>query len=144
MTKTKMKANRLVPVHIRLGLSQRGILVTGGSTPEKPQGLKTAASNLMQPRLGPLVHEGRDRRCWVSCGRRIHRLWGPNYLEKDLAPLEENQVRKVATGASLAVQWLRLCPSSAGSAALILGEGAKIPHASQPKKQKHNKWKPYC
>lgn len=29
------------------------------------------------------------------CGRIIYGLWEPNYLDKDLAPLEENQLRKV-------------------------------------------------
>ena len=69
----------------------------------------------------------------VVCGRRIYRLRGPNYLEKDLAPLEENQVRKVAIGTSLAVQWLRLCLPMQG--VQLPGEGAKIEHASQPKKK---------
>ena len=39
---------------------------------------------------------------------------------------------------------VKTLPSDAGGAASIPGEGAKIEHASQPKKQKHNKWKPYC
>ena len=32
-------------------------------------------------------------------------------------------------GTSLAVQWLRLCPSSAGGMGSIPVKGAKIPHA---------------
>ena len=39
---------------------------------------------------------------------------------------------------------VKTLPSDAGGAASIPCEGAKIEHASQPKKQKHNKWKPYC
>ena len=43
------------------------------------------------------------------------------------------------TGTSLAVQWLRLCPSTAGGPGSISGGGTKIPHASwhgQKKKKK--------
>ena len=40
-------------------------------------------------------------------------------------------------------QWLRLPPSNAGGAALIPGQGAKIPHASRPKNQ-NIKQKQYC
>ena len=36
----------------------------------------------------------------------------------------------------LAVQWLRLCPSSAGGAGSIPGQGTMIPHAAQQKKKK--------
>ena len=36
----------------------------------------------------------------------------------------------------LAVQWLRFCPSSAGGAGSISGQGTKIPHATQQKKKK--------
>ena len=35
---------------------------------------------------------------------------------------------KRSLGASLAVQWLRLCTSSAGYAGLIPGQGSRIPH----------------
>ena len=44
-------------------------------------------------------------------------------------------------GTSLAVQWLRLCASTAGATGLILGRGTKIPHATrcgQKKKRKRN------
>ena len=34
-------------------------------------------------------------------------------------------------GTSLAVQWLRLCASTAGATGLILGRGTKIPHATR-------------
>ena len=79
------------------------------------------------------------------CGRRIYRLWGPNYLEKDVAPLEENQIRKLGKksyhrdfpGSPV----VKALPFNAGGAASIPGEGAKIQHASQPKKQKYNEWK---
>ena len=36
----------------------------------------------------------------------------------------------------LAVQWLRFCPSSAGGAGSISGQGTKIPHATQQEKKK--------
>ena len=41
----------------------------------------------------------------------------------------------MALGTSLGVQWLRLCPSTAGGTSLIPGQGTKIPHAVevQPK-----------
>ena len=42
-------------------------------------------------------------------------------------------------GTSLAVQWLRLC----GGAGSVPGWGAKIPHASWPKRQ-NIKQKQYC
>ena len=35
----------------------------------------------------------------------------------------------------MAVQWLRLCTSTAGGAGWIHGQGTKIPHAAQPKKK---------
>ena len=47
-------------------------------------------------------------------------------------------------GTSLAVQWLRLCASSAGGMGSIPGQGTKIPHATQRgKKTEKNKeqWK---
>ena len=49
-------------------------------------------------------------------------------------------------GTSLAVQWLRLCASTAGDAGLIPGHGTKIPHAAaktkqNKTKQKKNEWK---
>ena len=37
-------------------------------------------------------------------------------------------------GTSLAVQWLSLCTSNAGSVGLIIGQGTKIPHARGQKK----------
>ena len=39
-------------------------------------------------------------------------------------------------GNSLAVQWLRLCASTAGGMGLISGWGTKVPHAVQPKQNK--------
>ena len=48
---------------------------------------------------------------------------------------------KEHTGASLAVQWLRLCAYNAGEMGLIPGWETKIPHAmqcSQGKKKKKN------
>ena len=38
-------------------------------------------------------------------------------------------------GTSLAVQWLRLWASTARGKGLIPGQGPKIPHVAQPKKQ---------
>ena len=43
---------------------------------------------------------------------------------------------RTGPGTSLAVQWIRLCTSTAGSVGLIPGQGIKIPHAAwwlQPK-----------
>ena len=45
-------------------------------------------------------------------------------------------------GTSLAVQWLRLCTSTAGGMGLIPGQGTKIPHAApcgQKKRNSHHK-----
>ena len=42
------------------------------------------------------------------------------------------QVKKSHWGTSLAVQWLRLCASTAGGVGSIPGQGTKIPHASLP------------
>ena len=39
-------------------------------------------------------------------------------------------IKKTTNRISLAVQWLRLCASNAGSADSILGQGTKIPHAA--------------
>jgi len=38
----------------------------------------------------------------------------------------------------MAVQWLRLCASSAGVVGLILGQGTKIPHAAQCSQNNNN------
>ena len=43
---------------------------------------------------------------------------------------------KTWRGTSLAVQWLRLHPSTAGGMGLIPGLGTKIPHATRPGKKK--------
>ena len=40
------------------------------------------------------------------------------------------QLKKAPTGASLEVQWLRLCASNAGGMSLIPGPGTKIPRAT--------------
>ena len=40
-----------------------------------------------------------------------------------------------------AVQWLRLCASTAGGVGSILGRGTKIPHAVWPKKKAKSKQK---
>ena len=42
-------------------------------------------------------------------------------------------------GTSLAVLWLSLCPSNGGGVSLIPGQGAKIPHAVQPKNNNNKK-----
>ena len=39
-------------------------------------------------------------------------------------------------GTSLAVQWLRLCTSTAGGTGSIPGQGTKIPHAMQCNQKK--------
>ena len=44
--------------------------------------------------------------------------------------------KRVISGTSLVVQWLRLCASNAGGADSIPGRGTKIPHAMQCGKKK--------
>ena len=39
------------------------------------------------------------------------------------------KLKMIYVGNSLAVQWLRLCASNAGSMGSIPGQGTKIPHA---------------
>ena len=39
--------------------------------------------------------------------------------------------KKIKTGTSVAVQWLRLCASTAGGMGSIPGRGTKIPHATR-------------
>ena len=41
-----------------------------------------------------------------------------------------SSLRSLAVGTSLAVQWLRLCTSTAGDTGSISGQGTKIPHAT--------------
>ena len=55
---------------------------------------------------------------------------------------EGNYQKGGAPGSSLAVQWLRLCTSSAGGEGSIPGYGTKIPHAVQhsQKKGEGSKW----
>ena len=43
---------------------------------------------------------------------------------------------KALNGTSLAIQWLRLCASTAGGTGLIPGQGTKIPYATQYGKKK--------
>ena len=43
-------------------------------------------------------------------------------------------IKKLCLGTSLAVQWLRLCTSNAGSVSSISGQGTKTPHAGVAKK----------
>ena len=50
--------------------------------------------------------------------------------------------RKQKDGASLAVQWLRVCACNAGGAGSIPGRGTRIPHATGPKKKKKVKRQP--
>ena len=51
-------------------------------------------------------------------------------------PRELKKKKKIGQGTSLAVQWLRLCTSTAGGTGSIPGQGTKIPHAPRPKKKK--------
>ena len=44
-------------------------------------------------------------------------------------------IKRAGKGTSLAVQWLRLCPSNTGGASWILGLGTKILHAALLKKK---------
>ena len=60
---------------------------------------------------------------WISLFRRIQ---------------SKNLSNTLSTwGTSLVVQWLKTSPSNTGGAGLIPGQGAKIPHASWPKKPKY-------
>ena len=52
------------------------------------------------------------------------------FLDEDLIG------QRYMLGISLAVQWLRLCVSTAGGTGSIPCQGTKIPHAAQPKKKK--------
>ena len=47
-----------------------------------------------------------------------------------------SSLKKLKIGDFLTVQWLRLRASTAGGAGLIPGQGTKIPHAMQSKKEK--------
>ena len=52
-------------------------------------------------------------------------------------------IKRVISGTSLAVQWLRLRASTAGGKGSITGQGTKIPQAErhgQKKKRQSNKW----
>ena len=44
-------------------------------------------------------------------------------------------IKKLCLGTSLEVQWLRLCPSSAGGVSSISGQGTKTPPAGVAKKK---------
>ena len=57
--------------------------------------------------------------------------------------MQSCQQKASSPGASLAVQWFATPPSNAGAVGSIPGQGTKIPHASQPKKQ-NIKRKQYC
>ena len=48
--------------------------------------------------------------------------------------------KKDIKGTSLVVRWLRVSlPSNSGGAGSVLGQGAKVPHASWPKKKSINR-----
>ena len=51
----------------------------------------------------------------------------------------EKNIRKGQTGASLVVQWLRLCAPNARGMGLIDGQGTKIPHAAKCSQKKTRK-----
>ena len=102
---------------------------------------------------------------WVraEAGRTFRRLWcrnpdgrwwwlEPGWLQRMLVELwiyfegrTENCLwsKETKRGTFLAVQWLRLCTSTAGVTGLIPGQGTKIPHAVQcswkKKKEKERK-----
>ena len=44
--------------------------------------------------------------------------------------VQESRIKETSPGTSPAVQWLRLCASTAGGTGLIPGQGSKILHAS--------------
>ena len=51
----------------------------------------------------------------------------------------ENQIKNVILGTSLAIQWFRLCASTAGRADSVPGGGIKILHATQHSRKKKKK-----
>ena len=51
---------------------------------------------------------------------------------------KSNKVRMTTLGTSLAVQWLKLCISTAGGTGSIPGQGTKIPHAMQRGQKKND------
>lgn len=67
--------------------------------------------------------------------RRLHEelccfLEGPN-KRFEAHCFSENQIKNVILGTSLAIQWFRLCASTAGRADSVSGGGIKILHAAQ-------------
>ena len=80
--------------------------------------------------------------------RRLHEelccfLEGPN-KRFEAHCFSENQIKNVILGTSLAIQWFRLCASTAGGADSVSGGGIKILHATQHgrkvKKKKESFW----
>ena len=55
-----------------------------------------------------------------------------NFEAKAVTAFYYELFKRVHQGASLAVQWLRLCTSSEGGTGSIPGRGTKIPRALQP------------
>ena len=50
---------------------------------------------------------------------------------------EDGKRAEQLKGLAWRIQWLRLHASTAGAAGSIAGQGTKIPHATQPKKEKY-------
>lgn len=75
----------------------------------------------------------KDGAPWLSvCARQGAKRSGEAWLE---------DLKTGKGGASPAVQWLRVCASTAGDVGLIPGRGTKIQQASEPKKQREREEK---
>ena len=112
--------------------------LSGGITILIFQARKLKLRGIQSPRATQL---GSD--CPGMRSQRIHfqspSLWLP-------WPLCSTSLKMLASGNSLAVQWLGLHASTAGYTGSIPGPGTKIPQAAQcnPNKQKAHLWGPNC
>ena len=70
----------------------------------------------------------------LAVGRRVQ----PGTALGQAEDIFEGVDKEGASGTFLAVQWLRLCASTAGDAGSIPGQGTKILHAAQTAKEKEN------
>ena len=79
---------------------------------------------------GRMGHVCRKNELW-PLSPAIHKCWDDH----------KPKLKAKTIGISLAVQWLRLCPSTAEDAGSIPGQGTKIPHAIQCDHKKKKKAK---
>ena len=114
---------------------------------------RSVVSNSLQPHglqpTGSSVHGILQARERVGCHSLLHgnllnpgtELESPALQGNSALQSHQGRTRDIKYlkfffiyGASLAVQWLRLCASKVGGVGLISGQGARIPHATAPKK----------